>query len=88
MGISFLEKFFENGKIGEELLLGWRELVGVECVDPLAEGCKVVWVGKYGLKLLGLGSLGKEVEGSLAIGKGIRLINGRGFVDYGGVFFR
>ena len=88
MGISLLEEFLECGEIGEELLLGWGELVGVECVEPLAEGCKVVWVGKYGLKLLGFGSLGKKVEGSLAVGKGVCLVNGCRFVDYGRGIFR
>ena len=40
------------------------------------------------LKLLWLSSLGKKVEGSLAVRKGVGLINGCGFVDYGGSFLR
>jgi len=88
MGIPFLEEFLEDGKIWKELLLGWRELVGVERVDPIAEGCEVMGVGEDCFKLLGLGSLGKEVEGSLAVRKGVSLINGCRFVDYGGGFFR
>ena len=88
MGISFLEEFFERGKIGKELLLGWRKLVGVECVDPIAEGCEVMGIGEDCFKLLGLGSLGKEVEGSFAVRKGVSLINGCRFVDDGGSFFR
>ena len=45
-------------------------------------------IGEDSFKLLGLGSLGKKVEGSFAVGKGVSLINGCGFVDYGGGFFR
>lgn len=69
------------------MFLGWGEFVGVERVEPLAEGCEVVGIGEDGLKLLGLGSFGKEVERPLAVGKGVSLIDWCGFVDYGGSFF-
>lgn len=84
VGESFLEEFFKERKMWEELLLILREFLGIEGVDPLVERGKVVGVGVDGFELLLSGSLTEEVKCSFTVGEGVCLVDRSGFGDYRG----